>query len=692
MAGSRGNGNSDGICGKEKNDGGTPPSVEELRPHHARFWRALQAEVRATVQEDIRRAVPVGPGRPVQESPGCYRFKAESSIHGFSAGDRIEARLGSTEIGGRVVEAETELTLDLGLLARSPIPAGVVRPDTAWLTEAIRDRIAGTIRALQEGRQPDPPFNYGLALRVLGEREQRRSEPASALQATPGADFDLNPEQQEAVTRSLGTDVLYVWGPPGTGKSTTLGALVAAHVRSGNSVLVVAASNQAVDVATQKIADCLDDERLHGGELVRVGPGLTEHLSASVRQHVRPDERVRREKARRENTRDQLERKIKRAETSRAALLHRARDGLADALSPVLPGTAQRRLESPLRTHQRALSELEDQLVSTPSEIAAEARVVVTTAHQALLSPTRSELFDTVVIDEASTLAQPTVYLMAGRASRHAVVLGDFHQLPPVTTGNRAHDVLTTDVFQRVGIPDAVDHGEDPANLVTLRTQYRMRSDICRLAGRLFYGDRLRTAQQVREREAPDTPLGQGSLYCLDTSSFNSSVRRTDNGSRENLTHARITEGVLDYLLLGPDGRPDPDVGPVLVLTPFTGQRERVKDRVRDRYPADQVPVSSIHGAQGEECGIVVLDLVDARKGRLPVSTYLQADCLTATGARLLNVGLTRARDQLVVIGELPYLARRGGRVVKALMRSLGRNATQLDGEYIMKGSKAMGA
>ena len=691
MADSRGNGNSDGVRGKGEDDRSTPPSVEEVRPHHARFWRALQEEILATVKEDKRRAVAVESGRPVEGAPGCFRFEVKTSTHGFSAGDRIVARLGTTEIDGRVVEAGNELTLDLGCLLQLPKSSGRVRPDTAWLTATIRDRITATIRALQQDRQPDPQFNFDLALRVLGDREPSGPNSGPTGQTIPGPGTALNPEQREAVRRSLASEVLYVWGPPGTGKSTTLGALASAHARSGKSVLVVAASNQAVDVATQKIADRLDNERLKQGELVRVGPGLTDQVSASLRRHVRPDERVRRENARRENARDRLERMIHRAETSRLVLLRRARDGLADFLGPVLSEATKRRLESPLRTHQRALSELEDQPVSTPSEIAAEARIVVTTAHQALLSPTRSELFDTVVIDEASMLAQPTVYLMAGRARQHAVVLGDCQQLPPVTTGNGADDVLTTDVFQRAGIPDAVEHGEEPANLVTLRTQYRMKPAICQLAGKIFYGDRLQTAQQVRKRGAPNTPLGQGSLYCLDTSSFAPRVRRTGNGSRENLAHARVVIAVLDYLLLGPDGRPEPDAGPVAVLTPFVAQRELVRGRIRHRYPADQVPVSTTHGAQGDEYGIVVLDLVDAKKG-LPVSRYLQADCLTATGARLLNVGLTRARDQLVVVGDLPYLAQRGGRVVKALVRALAFEATRLDGAHIGKGSKAMGA
>lgn len=661
------------------------PTFKEVRPLHARFWHALDEEVDAIQEEDEQQAVHVGSGQRVDGSASRYRFSFEGDGLDLSPGDWIVAELENRVIEGKVVEGNAELTVDFNLRLGPSTPPGEIRPDTAWLTAALRDRVAGTIQALQRGEHPSPRFNFPLALRVLGD-----GEPNGRAAHSQDHDIldpeELNDEQRQAVQQSLEREVIYVWGPPGTGKSTTIGALVGAHVRAGKTVLVVAASNQAVDVAARQIAQRLPRERLEKGQLLRTGPGVTDRLSEKLRRHVRPEKRMRRAIALRRRREPTLDRRLPGRTKSHDAVRRAAGDRRGDLLVPVRAEDGRTRMEGLHRGYRH----VENQTVPRSSELRAEAEVIVTTAHQALLNPTRTELYDTVVVDEASTLSPPTVYLMAGRARRHVIVAGDFHQLPPVTTGPDRRDCLSRDVFEEAGIPDAVHYGEEPDSLVTLRTQYRMWPSVADLSSKLFYSDRLRTARQVLERDLPNTALGHGPLYRLDTGDRDAGVGRTVGGSRENAEHALIVEGLLDYLLLDHDWTRNRAAGPVAVLTPFVGQRELVKSRIRDRYPAEQVPVSTIHGAQGDEYPIVLFDLVDTQG--LPVSRYLKADHLTSTGARLLNVGITRASEQLVVIGDFEHLYRRGGRVIQQLVRMLFWEAALLSPEHILRGSKAKAA
>lgn len=61
-------------------------------------------------------------------------------------------------------------------------------------------------------------------------------------------DPDLNISQQQAINQSLGAkDLACIHGPPGTGKTRTLTAIIKAAVARGDTVLAVAHSNQAVD-------------------------------------------------------------------------------------------------------------------------------------------------------------------------------------------------------------------------------------------------------------------------------------------------------------------------------------------------------------------------------------------------------------------------------------------------------------
>ncbi len=69
--------------------------------------------------------------------------------------------------------------------------------------------------------------------------------------ALDGSRFDqLRPAQKDAF-RLVGWDASYLWGPPGTGKTTTLGWLLAEYLqaRKASRILLVSSTNVAVDTA-----------------------------------------------------------------------------------------------------------------------------------------------------------------------------------------------------------------------------------------------------------------------------------------------------------------------------------------------------------------------------------------------------------------------------------------------------------
>lgn len=83
-----------------------------------------------------------------------------------------------------------------------------------------------------------------------------------------------NPEQKQAVSSSIGRDTTFIWGPPGTGKTWTIGAIGVQLYRRNRSVLVVSHTNVAVDQALLKIGKALaesDPEGIKNGSVIRVG-------------------------------------------------------------------------------------------------------------------------------------------------------------------------------------------------------------------------------------------------------------------------------------------------------------------------------------------------------------------------------------------------------------------------------------
>jgi hypothetical protein len=113
-----------------------------------------------------------------------------------------------------------------------------------------------------------------------------------------------------------------VWGPPGTGKTTTLARIVEAHYRAGRSVLLVSNTNIAVDTALERVAERLKDESgFHQGLVIRQGPVVKEELRQRFGPQVILEEIVARlgESLRREK--EQLTRKAAPLEAEEGSLI-----------------------------------------------------------------------------------------------------------------------------------------------------------------------------------------------------------------------------------------------------------------------------------------------------------------------------------------------------------------------------------
>ncbi|MBU6482846.1 MAG: AAA family ATPase [Nitrospirae bacterium] len=89
-----------------------------------------------------------------------------------------------------------------------------------------------------------------------------------ADQLAVGPDPTLNPEQFEALVRAMTHDFLYLWGPPGTGKTKVIGAVTKLGLQRGDRVLVCSNTNTAVDQALEAV---LADADTPKGRIVRYG-------------------------------------------------------------------------------------------------------------------------------------------------------------------------------------------------------------------------------------------------------------------------------------------------------------------------------------------------------------------------------------------------------------------------------------
>ena len=91
----------------------------------------------------------------------------------------------------------------------------------------------------------------------------------------------------ELILRSKYNPITYVWGPPGTGKTYTLARVAANKYFKGKKVLVLAHSNQAVDVLMTEISSFVEKKgRFREGDILRYGSQLSETITQHESLHM----------------------------------------------------------------------------------------------------------------------------------------------------------------------------------------------------------------------------------------------------------------------------------------------------------------------------------------------------------------------------------------------------------------------
>lgn len=171
--------------------------------------------------------------------------------------------VGNETYDAMVISLEgSEISISVNVDLGSPVRKALLNVEPYFLLEILQ-------RRLEEAANGQIQANSDLALKLFG----RSSPKALAISrpAEPALLAELNQEQREAVTRSLGQEITFIWGPPGTGKTRTVGNLVRLLADRGERVLVTSHTNAAVDAAIKPVVQHLPPQDVEDGAVVRIG-------------------------------------------------------------------------------------------------------------------------------------------------------------------------------------------------------------------------------------------------------------------------------------------------------------------------------------------------------------------------------------------------------------------------------------
>ncbi|KAA9349839.1 AAA domain-containing protein [Larkinella humicola] len=430
----------------------------------------------------------------------------------------------------------------------------------------------------------------------------------------------LNESQNRAVEKiRAANELAIVHGPPGTGKTTTLVQAIKALLKQDNrKILVVAPSNTAVDLLSEKLHE-------QGLNVLRVGnpARVSERLMALTLDHKMAEHHLMKEA-----------KKLKKQANEFKNMAHKYKRNF---------GKAERDQRKALFDEaHRIMKEVGNTEQYIIDDLVAKAQVITATLVGSNQYMIRNLTFYTVVIDEAGQALEPACWIPILKAQK-VVLAGDHCQLSPTIKSNEAarKGLSTTLLEKGVALhPEAVS---------VLEEQYRMHTHIMGYSSQVFYANLLKAHASVA---AHSLFPGDSALRFIDTAGcgFDEKLEGTSSTNPEEaaLLMKHLTQLVAE---LGPFYSPQ-NFPSIAIISPYKQQLAVLNEQLThapDLQPyLGKIAVNTIDSFQGQERDIVYISMT---RSNADGEIGFLADI------RRMNVAMTRARKKLVIVGDSATLA-----------------------------------
>ncbi|KAL6698126.1 P-loop containing nucleoside triphosphate hydrolase protein [Trichoderma pleuroticola] len=423
----------------------------------------------------------------------------------------------------------------------------------------------------------------------------------AASDSTPSAaEASLNPSQKTAVEASQNNKLVCLWGPPGTGKTQTIVAIIRRLQLDPTigKILVTAPTHNAVDNVMRRYLGRISQEGL---------------LQSSKMAPLRVATEVR-----------------------------KVGEDLRKYTCDALAGQEVHSSHAAMRQAKQRVKA---------------AGIIFTTCIGAGLGLLRDQVFDTVIVDEASQQTEPASLVPLAKGCEKAILVGDHVQLRPTVQNIALALDFDVSLFERLYTRDRTT-----PNMVKvmLDTQYRMHPSICSFISKEFYEAKLLSGLRDQDRPMPPSSFPWPTSPATSSSTYTPRMIFVECSGREDLGHKSKSNKEQADLCLSickllrtakAASSTETDAGAntsIAVLTPYSRQSEILQ---RSLSGIPNVEISSIDGFQGREADIVIFVTVRCNESR---------EIGFLKDLRRMNVALTRAKFGMIVVGNKATLT--GGR------------------------------
>ncbi|EWG10097.1 DEAD/DEAH box helicase [Cytobacillus firmus] len=580
-----------------------------------RAWqKAIQAEILHLKKYGSSRCL-IHNGRLLSKSDAyMYFFDTPSAIK-IPTGSSIKIDWGSKRVEGRILSSEgNNVILALKEDIGSDLSEAYLLHDP-W---ELLDQLFQRLEDIKDSKRKR------ARIKKLMDPSMPPKHPADKVKSGT----------HELILRSKFNPVTYVWGPPGTGKTYTLARVAANKYFKGQNVLILAHSNQAIDVLMAEISAFASCKRtIADGDLLRygsrIGPALINHPSLTAEFLLNKEH---------SNLSEQ-----------KSALMEDRR-----LLKQDLSRSFSRRDSDQLIELEKKLSGVFEKIRQKEIEFVKNASIIGTTLAKAASDPAIYEKnFDLVIIDEASMAYVPQAAFAASLGKR-VIICGDFKQLPPIAASKHklSEKWLREDIFHHSGVSDAVKDGHLHPHLFLLKEQRRMHPDISAFSNKHIYHSLVGDHPDVMAARAPIaacTPFpGNASILINTNGSGDYGIKDGSSNSRLNFWNLLLGFQLIHEAYIG-------GCRSIGYVTPYRAQSLLMEQLLCEIYEEERasadIIAATVHRFQGSEREVMIFDSADAephdRAGML----------LTGKDSeRLLNVAITRTMGKFIHICDLQFI------------------------------------
>ncbi|MGN0029988.1 MAG: DEAD/DEAH box helicase [Marinilabiliaceae bacterium] len=307
----------------------------------------------------------------------------------------------------------------------------------------------------------------------------------------------------------------------------------------------------------------------------------------------------------------------------------------------------------------------------------------------------RLKRFDLAIVDEASQILEPSIVgilsetygegMLKKPSIARFILIGDQKQLPAVVQQNSSQSAVKDDRLKKISLLNCRDsffermirlHGTDPRLVFKLTRQGRMHPEVSDFSNRHFYLGELSTiplqhqtadldlSPELQEHSTKTCLLAtRRTLYVNSHSAAYAGTAQDKVNPHEADIVADIAIRILKiYTTAGKEPCANKTLG---IVVPYRNQITAIKTRLltSDSLPdslrpiAQNLTIDTVERFQGSERDVIIYGLTVTHPSQLEFlkdSTYDDADGSHVD--RKLNVALTRAREQLIVVGDLDIM------------------------------------